>query len=550
MTESWLWLLVPGTPLLAAVLLPLLSARLLPWLCLSCLPALLFSLWPAPPLVLEPMWPAAVWQADQLSRSWLCFTALLWAAASLFAAGDLGREYPRRFFAFWLLSMSGNYLLIIAGDILSFYVGFSAMSMAAYGLIIHRGGPKPRRAGRIYLQLAIGGELILFGAIALRSAAIDGSLLLADWQSLPVEPLTLILLLVGFGLKIGFWPLHFWLPLAHPAAPSPASAVLSGAMIEAGVLGLWRTLPMDDPLLQQWAGPLLALGLVSAFYGVLLGLISSQAKGVLAYSSVSQMGYLLIILALAWRHPEHLPALTLLLAVFVAHHGLAKSALFLSTGLHCLRPGAWLLIIVPALAIAGLPLTSGGAAKGDLQHWLKESDFAYLSFALQLASVGTALLLARALWLLRLARDEGEEEKNGALRVIPWALLCIAPLLLPWLWPAFRELLLDHLSWPSVRAETGPIAVALLLTGVALNRGWRVPETLRRWHTPALHLSIRLKRFLVHPPIPAVRPQLNWAVWRERERRWNHFWKRRNAITSTAWLLCAVFLTGVLWMLV
>jgi hydrogenase-4 component B len=550
MIGGWLWLLVPLAPLLTAALLPLLGRRLLPWIWLSCLPALLTSAWPAPPLVLEPLWPAAVWQAtDQLTRGWLGFTALLWAAASLFAAGEVEGDQPRRFFAFWLVSMSGNFLLVVAGDVLSFYVGFTAMSMAAYGLVVHRGGPKPRRAGRIYLQLAVTGEMILFGAIAMRSVALDGSLLLADWQNLPVEPLTLILLLVGFGLKIGFWPLHFWLPLAHPTAPAPASAVLSGAMIEAGLLGLWRMLPADDPLLQQWAGTLLVLGLISAFYGVLNGLISSQAKAALAYSSISQMGYLLVVLALAWRHPEHLAALSLLLTVFVAHHGLAKGALFLSSGLHPSRPGVWLLVVIPALAIAGLPLTSGGAAKGDLQYWLKESDFAHLSFALKLASMGTTLLLARALWLMKLAAEESDGHRRGVL-IMPWALLCVAPVLMPWLWPAFREMLLHHLSWSGVWTESWPIAVALLLSWIALRRNWRVPETLRHWHTPALHVSIRLQRLLVHPPIPVVRPELNRTAWRGRERRWNRFWNQRSIIASTAWLLTAVFLTGAFWMLV
>lgn len=549
MNLALLWLLIPLAPLLGAVLLFPYRARLVPWLWLSCLPALAAAVWPMPPLLMNYLWPAALWEApDLLSRGWLGFTALLWACASVFASADVRNDArPRRFWVFWLLALSGNLLLVIAQDALSFYVGFTVMSLAAYGLVVHRPGPKPRRAGRIYLQMAITGEMLLFAAFAMRSYAAGGSLAFAQWQALPLDGLTLALLLVGFGLKAGFWPLHVWLPLAHPAAPSAASAVLSGAMIEAGILGLWRSLPENDPLLQQWATLLMGLGLFSAFYGVLLGLISSQVKTALAYSSISQMGYFLVILALAWRHPEHAGPLALLLMFFAAHHGLAKGALFLATAIHPLRPWFWLALAVPALAISGLPLSSGGAVKAELKHWLAESDFANLSFYFKLATVGTTLLLARALWLMRNADIGSANQPSSFAMLLPWLLLSSAALLAPWLWPHFQTVLYTSFAWSTTWELLWPMAVAMLLVWAALHFGWPVPERLRRWHTPALLYSMRLKRLLQNPPVPIAKPRLDWQWWRTRERQWNRFWNRQDIIATSTWLLCLLLLLAVLW---
>lgn len=553
MSPSLAWLLIPLIPLLAATtLLSRWRDRLVPWLWLSSVPALVISIWPPPVLYLEYLWPGAAWGIlDFVGRGWLAFTALVWTCATLFAATSVPSSL--RFWIFWLPALSGNLLLVVAQDALSFYVGFSLMSLAAYGLVVHLGGPNPRRAGRIYLQLAITGEMLLFAALVMRAHSAGGSLNLALWQTLPVDMPTLVLLVLGFGLKMGFWPLHFWLPLAHPAAPSPASAVLSGVMIEAGVLGLWRTLPVDDPLLQQWAGTLLMLGFFSAFYGVLIGVVSTQAKAVLAYSSISQMGYFLIILALTWRMPEHTTTLALLLVLFAAHHGVAKGALFLATGCNPPRVGVGfsfglgLLLALPALALAGLPLTSGAALKTALKHWLGESEFANWSMLLIPASIGTTLLVTRALWLMR-ETNNGSAEKQGSLSMLlAWGLLSLAPVILPWLLPPFRDLLHATLSWHAVWEGSWPIGLALGISLLVVQRRWRVPKALRHWQTPALPFSVKLKRLLGKPPLPAFRPQLDWHWWRNREREWNRFWNRRDTIASSAWLVCAILIIALLW---
>ncbi|MGQ9424607.1 complex I subunit 5 family protein [Gilvimarinus sp. F26214L] len=544
MIESLILIFIPGVPVLAAALL-LLGPRIIPWLWLSGLPAVFVALFAPTAWQFEYLWQGAHWQAAQTpERTWLAFSALLWMAAAVFAIRSTAADGHRiRFWLCWQLALAGNLLLIIAQDALSFYVGFSVMSLAAYPLILHYERPEARRAGRLYLQLAILGEMALLGVLAMRAHAAGGATAFSVWQSIPVDISTTLLLLFAFGIKIGFWPLHFWLPLAHPAAPSPASAVLSGAMIEAGIFGLWRTLPGADSLLQESAGWLAALALITAFYGVALGLLTDRAKAVLAFSSVSQMGYLLLIVALMWHYPEQGPGLALLLALFAAHHGAAKGALFLAAGLPRLHTAHWILLAVPALAISGLPLTSGAAAKGELEHLLAQSPFALAEGLLPFASTGTALLLFRALWLLRREKQGGDEP--SMMLVLPWALLCLTPLGLPWL-PPFQSMLIPTLEAGKIWELLWPLGLAVVVVALALRRGWQRPAGYN-WTTPALNLSLRLKRLTQNPPVPYFRRRPDWHWWRDQERLWNHFINRRDIVSASLWLLCFVLFLGFVW---
>ena len=542
------WLLVALAPLLALALLWRWPDRAAPWLWLSCLPALLASFWP--PAALEPaiLWPGATWGAeDMLARAWLAFTALLWGCASVYAGADLvGDRHRLRFWCCWLLSLSGNLLLIIAQDAGSFYVGFSLMSLAAYGLIVHQRGPAPRQAGRLYLQLAILGEMLIFAGMMLRIHEADGAFALATWQGVPTGWLTASVLLIGFGLKAGFWPLHVWLPLAHPAAPAAASAVLSGAMIKAGILGLWRFLPEQDPVLQSWALPLLAIGAISAFYGVALGLLQSRAKAALAYSSVSQIGYLLVVLALAWLHPESRAAAGILLALYGVHHGLAKGALFMGAGLaahYRLRHWHWLAMALPAMALAGLPLTSGAAVKILLKDTVYASDVSQWSILLTAGAAATAILLMRALWLMWQQQPGADACRPPATQLWPWLALCMMPAALPWLWPELRTALLASLPPGTLWAGLWPLLLAGAIAWAVQASGWQIPARLRRLPQPARAGSLRLKRLLQRPPVPAVAAQVDEHRWRTAERYWNRLW-RGNAVTLSAWLLILLLLLG------
>src|SRR5690606_18133042 len=549
--NAWAWLLVPFAPLLAALFLPLLRERLQPWLWLTCVPALLVAWQPPPALELPWLWEGIRWGADDtLSRAWLGFSALLWGCAAVFAHSSLAQSPHRlRFWVFWQLALTGNLLLIAATDALSFYLGFSAMSLSAYGLIVHQGGSEPRRAGRLYLQLAVCGEMLLLAGLLLRVHGADRTFDFTGWQAQPIDHLTLILLVLGLGLKAGFWPLHVWLPLAHPAAPAPASAVLSGAMLKAGLLGIWRCLPQDDPVLAAWSAALLAVGLFGALYAALLGLCAGRSKAVLAYSSVSQMGWCLMIIALAWSLEGSQTAMLAVLLVFGVHHGLAKGALFLAAGMaHQSRLPrlAWALLWLPALALMGTPFTSGAAAKHLMKDAWQQSVFDAWAPWLTLASFATALLLLRALWLMRRDQQHAPAHSPPSAQWLPWALLGLAPVVWPWIWQVSREPLLAGLYPGGIWAASWPLLTAMALAGLALWRGWRVPVRLQRMPNLALRGSLALARLLRQPPLPVPKLRLDPGHWRQRERRWNRLWES-STLAFSAWLLVGLLWLGWLW---
>ena len=339
-----------------------------PW---SPLPALALALWPPaagnyPWLLL-----GSTFSLDLTGRIFLLFTALVWGAAALYARGYLANQarlYP--FFFFFLLAMTGNLGLIMAGDIASFYLFFALMTFAAYGLIVHERDVEARHAGKVYLVMAVLGEVLLIAGLML--IASEGTTRLTELgprlAASPYRHLSIGLVLAGFGIKAGCFPLHLWLPLAHPVAPTPASAVLSGAMIKAGLLAWLRFLPLGEGAFPGWGLVCLVAGLTAAFGGVALGLAQSQAKTVLAYSSISQMGLMTGALGLGLFFPEAWPSVLAALCLYALHHGLAKTALFLGVGMSGAR-GSWGRglflggLLLPALSLAGAPLTSGMAAK-------------------------------------------------------------------------------------------------------------------------------------------------------------------------------------------
>lgn len=337
---------------------------------------------------------------DGTAQSFLLFSGLLWLLASLFAQAYLAQDDARaRFFAFFLWAMSGNLGLIVVDDMLSFYLWFALMSFASYGLIIHDGKDESQRAGRIYMIRVGGGEVLLFTGLAL-AAAQTGSLTISTLASAELTRLTSALIFLSFGIKAGAVGLHLWLPLAHPAAPVPASAVLSGAMIKAGLLGWLRFLHPADAV--DWGVLLIILGLVTAFYGALIGVSQTNPKAVLAYSSISQMGFIMVGMG-AWLATGQSEAALLGVLLYALHHALAKGALFFGVSFAGAGKVVPLALLLPTMSLAGLPFTSGAVAKTALKAATAQVSLGWkseLELALSLAAVGTTLLMARFLWLI------------------------------------------------------------------------------------------------------------------------------------------------------
>ncbi|MFP4560612.1 MAG: complex I subunit 5 family protein [Thiohalorhabdus sp.] len=413
-------------------------------------------------------------EMDPVGRVFLLLAAFLWATAGAFARGYLdGKPGARRFLGFFLVCMAGNLGLTLAQDPVAFLTFFSLMGLSAYGLIIHTGTPFARRAASVYLGAAVSGEM----------AALAG--LLFTLGGGPGSPWGEILLVVGLGVKAGLLPLHFWLPLAHPAAPSPASAVLSGTMIKAGLLGWLRFLPLGETALPDLGGYMIAMGLAGAFLMVAVGLPQRDPKTVLAYSSISQMGWLAVAVGAGLAAPAAWGALLPAILAYTLHHGLAKGALFLSTGLGgnwtSGRAGRVILgaaFALPALTIAGLPGTSGAAAKTGLKKALQEAPgLAGVPFELllSLGAVATTLLMARFLFLL--GRAEPHHPPDRWL-LDPWLASVAASLALTWAWEPMRAWQLKTLGPAELGGALWPVAAGALLAvaGAGIARRGQPPR--------------------------------------------------------------------------
>ncbi|CAG0898493.1 unnamed protein product, partial [Cyprideis torosa] len=181
-------------------------------------------------------------------------------------------------------------------------------------------------------------------------------------------------LFFGFAIKAGVLPLHVWLPLAHPAAPTPASAVLSGAMIKAGLLGWLRFLPVGEVALPGWGLLLAGLGGLAFILAALYACMQSHPKALLAYSSISTMGLLTISVGIMLHEPGSRALMMPALLAYATHHCFCKGALFLSLGINRnqIRAGlmrlVWdFLFVIPALSLAGFALTSGSVAKSVMK---------------------------------------------------------------------------------------------------------------------------------------------------------------------------------------
>ena len=411
-------LAVPSFPLLLALILmlkPLSKTVILlaPWM---ALPSLLVAMLLPITVTIEVPWLllGSFVGLNETARVFLFFTSILWLSGGIYALGYFSaKEKNATFFIWFLLAMSGNFGLIIAQDILLFYTFFSLMSLASYGLVIHSKSSEALRAGRIYIILVIIGEIILFVAFSMMAAdadSIEFTVVREAFSNTEVNNLMIALLLLGFGIKAGIVGLHVWLPLAHPVAPTPASAILSGAMIATGLLGLMQVLPLGKVELPFWGAFMMVTGMISTFYGVFVGLFQNNPKTVLAYSSISSMGIMIMAIGLGLVSPENWALVSMAIWVYILQHGFAKAALFLSVGVFAnpivskmTRFVFILALLIPVLSLVGAPLSSAFVAKKILETQLYLSSSAWSELVqvfMPWSSLAISLLLARFLYLI------------------------------------------------------------------------------------------------------------------------------------------------------
>jgi hydrogenase-4 component B len=365
---------------------------------------------------------------DALSAFFLVLLGVASAGISIFAAGyfRVGEGTPPGLICLhYHLFLAGMSLVLLADDAYAFMVSWETMALASFFLVTtnHR-IPEIQRAGFLYLLIAHIGAisiLLCFGVLQ----ANTGDYTFANMRAQHLSPFwascAFLLALFGFGAKAGVLPLHVWLPEAHPAAPSPVSALMSGVMLKTAIYGLARVaFDLAGSPLWWWGVVALAIGLATALFGAIFAAVQVDMKRLLAYSSIENIGLVVIALGLAIIfHAYRMPSLAALaLAAMLYHclnHAIFKSLLFLGTGsvLHATRERslgklgglmrfmpwvAWSTLI-GVIASAGLPPSNGFASE-----WLLLQSFLftgglpnpYLKMLVPVFAAGVVLVAALA----------------------------------------------------------------------------------------------------------------------------------------------------------
>ena len=479
--------LVVPIGMLLACLWPRVLNRMPSYLAFAPIPALVVVfLAEDTPLVLGSARLHLTFALDLPGRLLLGVAALLWIASGAYASQYLhDRPNRTRFVVCWLMTLTGCIGVFLAADMVGFYFLLALLTLGACGLVIYHETPRAWRAGAIYIGLALLAEALLLVAFVLLSTQIPGdSLLIRDaataLETSPQRDLILALLIAGLGMKAGLVPSHFWMPLAYSAAPTPASAVLSGAVVKASILGMIRFLPLETAL-PDWGTALAAAGLFAALYGVVIGITQRDPRVVLAYSSVSQMGFIVAVIGMGMLAGDGRAALAA--AFYAAHHVLVKGALFLSVGVIAATGSRWrwpmlLPVAIIAVGLGGLPLTGGALAKFVADELLGDSTASAIA---TLSAVGTTLLMLQFLRSLAKSASHDPQATAAAGLVWPWLATAVVSLVVPWtLYLTVPSgTLPDPLSPAVLWKALWPVLLGAVLA-IALWRWWRwlprIPE--------------------------------------------------------------------------
>ena len=386
-------------------------------------------------------WLQAHFHLDALSAFFILAVSGLAAAVSLFAIGYAGHDSePARSLPFYPLFLAAMTLVPLADDAFTFLLSWESMSLVSWLLVLtnHR-DPENGRAAYLYLVMAAIGTAALLLAFGLL-AGIAGDYGFAQIRTAQLTPLGIalitVLTLIGAGSKAGLMPLHAWLPLAHPAAPSHVSALMSGAMTKVALYAIVRVLfDLVGPL-PWWPGAvLLALGGLSAVMGALFALIERDLKKLLAFSTVENVGIVAVALGLALMFRADgfgaLAGLALGAALLhVANHALLKGLMFCGAGavlsatgerdieklgglIHRL-PTTAVCFLIGAAGLAALPPLNGFASewlvfqailKGTvLPQWELKFGIVVIGALLALAAALAAAVFVRAYGIVFLGR--------------------------------------------------------------------------------------------------------------------------------------------------
>ena len=321
-------------------------------------------------------------------------SAAAWLCAALASPEYFrGAGHVARYYMFYLWTLGAVMGVFLAGNLLTLFVFFEMMSFTSYVWVAQNETPEAIRASETYLFIAVtGGLAMLMGLFLLYHGA--GSLTLeviaarADSLGMGRRIAIGLLMLAGFGAKAGMFPLHVWLPRSHPAAPAPASAVLSGILIKSGVFGIIAVTCYLLEGVEVWGNLLLILSVATMTLGALLAVFSTDLKRTLACSSMSQIGFILTGVSMTCLLGEHGVTAAWGAVLHILNHSLIKLTLFIAAGVvyfnvHSLnlddlrgfgrgKPLLMLAFLSGACSVAGIPGFGGYISKTLLHESIVE----------------------------------------------------------------------------------------------------------------------------------------------------------------------------------
>lgn len=332
--------------------------------------------------------------ADGFRMLYAAVACLMWLMTSLFSPQYLSHGHRQARYAFFtLLTLGATVGVFLSDDLITCFFFFEIVGFTSYCWVVHEETPAAMRAGQTYLAVAVSGGMAMLMGLWLLDKQL-GTLRFEELAAAAakVSPSQLYLpgalILAGFGAKAGMYPLHIWLPKAHPVAPAPASALLSGVLTKVGVFGILVLSTRVFHANAAWGNVLLMIGLVNMFLGALLALMSVDLKRTLACSSMSQIGFILVGIGMQNLLGPHNSLAAEGTILHMLNHSLIKLLLFMAAGVvyvnaHSLslndirgwgrrHHGLKLLFLIGACSLSGIPLFSGYDSKTLLHESIVE----------------------------------------------------------------------------------------------------------------------------------------------------------------------------------
>ena len=338
--------------------------------------------------------------ADGFRVLYASVTALLWLVTTIFSRDYLARSLKlNRYWFFNLLTFGAVMGVFFSADFRTAFLFFEIMSFCSYVVVAHNDNPGTRRASETYLAAAIISGLVQLMGMALlfhRAGTLEFAALhqmFSGMQDKSFFYLPGILLLIGFGTKAGMYPLHVWLPKAYHAAPAPATALLSGILSKTGIFGLVAVTAnvfMDD---LTWGVVLLVPAVITMVFGAVLAVFSDDFKRTVAFSSISQIGFILVGVAMLGLLGQQNALAAGGSLLHMLNHTLFKLLLFVAAGIVFMnrnelsldkirgfgrgKPLFFFVFLMAALGITGVPFWSGFVSKVLLKKSLSDAYIFY-----------------------------------------------------------------------------------------------------------------------------------------------------------------------------